>query len=72
MSSRSVTGGAERREASRELLRILRGLTDINLVGADVVEVAPACDHAEITAIAAATVIFDMITLMALHRGRGG
>jgi agmatinase len=50
---------------SRELLRVLRGLTGISLVGADVVEVAPAYDHAEVTAIAAATVIFDLITLLA-------
>ena len=50
---------------SRELLRILRGLTSINLVGGDVVEVAPAYDHAEITSIAAATVVFDLITLLA-------
>src|SRR5580704_3624266 len=50
---------------SRELLRVLRGLTDVNLVSADVVEVAPAYDHAEITAIAAATVIFDIIALLA-------
>jgi agmatinase len=51
---------------SRELLRVLRGLTGIRLVGADVVEVAPAYDHAEVTAIAAATVIFDLITLLAV------
>jgi agmatinase len=50
---------------SRELLRVLRGLTSLHLVGADVVEVAPAYDHAEVTALAAATVIFDMITLVA-------
>jgi agmatinase len=50
---------------SRELLRVLRGLTGLHLVGADVVEVAPAYDHAEITALAAATVVFDMITLLA-------
>jgi len=50
---------------SRELLRVLRGLTGLNLVGADVVEVAPAYDHAEVTALAAATVIFDMIALLA-------
>ena len=50
---------------SRELLRVLRGLTSLNLVSADVVEVAPAYDHAEITAIAAATVIFDIIALLA-------
>jgi agmatinase len=53
---------------SRELLRVLRGLTGLNLAGADVVEVAPAYDHAEITALAAATVVFDMITLLALAR----
>ena len=55
---------------SRELLRVLRGLTGLHLVGADVVEVAPAYDHAEVTALAAATVIFDMITLLA-RRGNG-
>jgi agmatinase len=55
---------------SRELLRVLRGLTGLHLVGADVVEVAPAYDHAEVTALAAATVIFDMITLLARARNR--
>jgi len=56
---------------NRELLRILRGLTGVNLVGADVVEVAPASAHAEVTALAAATVIFDLITLLARRRGSG-
>ena len=51
--------------SNRELLKVLRGLTKVNLVGADVVEVSPAYDHAEITSIAAATVLFDMITLLA-------
>ena len=41
----------------------------LHLVGADVVEVAPAYDHAEVTALAAATVIFDIITLIARVRG---
>jgi len=50
---------------SRELLSVLRGLTGLHLVGADVVEVAPAYDHAEITSIAAATVIYDLLTLLA-------
>jgi agmatinase len=50
---------------SRELLRVLRGLTALPLIGADVVEVAPAYDHGEVTAIAAATVAYDLITLMA-------
>jgi agmatinase len=56
--------------SNRELLRVLRGLTGINLIGGDVVEVAPAYDHAEITAIAAATVIFDLITLLSLRRAQ--
>jgi agmatinase len=55
---------------SRELLRVLRGLTGLHLVGADVVEVAPAYDHAEVTALAAATVIFDMIALLARRKPR--
>jgi agmatinase len=55
---------------SRELLRVLRGLTGLNLVGGDVVEVAPAYDHAEVTSLAAATVLFDMITLMAARPGK--
>src|SRR6185369_3482322 len=50
--------------SSRELLRILRGLTGLNLVSGDLVEVSPAYDHAEITALAAATVIFDVVTLL--------
>lgn len=49
---------------ARELLRMLRSLRGLNLVGADVVEVSPAYDHAEITAVAAATVVFDMLALM--------
>ncbi len=52
---------------SRELLEILRGLAGANLIGADVVEVAPAYDHAEITAIAAAHVAYDLVSLLALQ-----
>ena len=48
--------------SSRELLRVLRGLTNLNLVSGDLVEVSPAYDHAEITSLAAATVIFDVLT----------
>ncbi|MCP4470497.1 MAG: agmatinase, partial [Gammaproteobacteria bacterium] len=46
--------------SSRELLAILRGLQGMNLVAGDVVEVAPAYDHAEITSLAAATIAFEM------------
>jgi agmatinase len=50
---------------SRELLALVRGLQPANVVGADVVEVSPAYDHAEITAIAAAHVLYELVTLMA-------
>ncbi|MDN6152081.1 MAG: arginase family protein, partial [Yaniella sp.] len=50
---------------SRELLEILRGLRGLNLVGADVVEVLPGYDHAELTGIAAAHACYDLLTLMA-------
>ena len=50
---------------SRELLGLLRGLDGLALVGADVVEVSPAYDHAEITAIAAAHVAYDLVSLLA-------
>jgi len=59
-----VTSHRYQVETVRRVLRVLRGLTRVHLVGGDLVEVAPAYDHAEITSIAAATVIFDMITLM--------
>ena len=51
--------------SSRELLAILRGFADLDLVGADVVEVAPAYDHAEITGIAAAHVIYEVLSALA-------
>mgnify|MGYP000533571253 CR=1 FL=1 len=50
---------------TRELRTIVRGLKGINLVGADLVEVAPAYDTAaEITQIAAADVLFEVLSLM--------
>lgn len=51
---------------SRELMMILRGLVDLNLVGGDVVEVSPAYDHAELTTVAAANVVYELLGLMAL------
>jgi agmatinase len=50
---------------SRELLAILRGFSELDLVGADVVEVAPAYDHAEVTGIAASHVIYEIISALA-------
>ena len=55
---------------TRELQLILRGLDGVNLVGADVVEVSPAYDHAEITALAAANVVYELLGLFGLSAGR--
>jgi len=53
---------------SRELLAIVRGLDGTNVVGGDVVEVAPAYDHAEITALAAANLAYEYCSLFARAR----
>jgi agmatinase len=50
---------------TRELQLILRGLDGLNLIGADVVEVAPPYDHAELTTIAAANVVYELLGLLA-------
>jgi len=50
---------------SRELLNMLRAFSALNLVGADIVEVAPAYDHAEITGIAAAHAAYELVSAMA-------
>ena len=53
---------------SWEILQLVRGLVGLNLVGADVVEVAPAYDQAGITAILAANLAFELLSLLALQR----
>lgn len=53
--------------SSRELLRILGGLRNLNIVGADVVEVAPAYDsRGGDTAFTAAHLVYEIITSMVL------
>ncbi len=59
-----VAGGL----SSREALGILMGLDEIDFVGGDVVEVAPAYDHADVTAIAAATVAMNFMLLQSMSR----
>jgi len=50
---------------TRELIRVLRGIDSLNIVGADIVEVAPAYDGTgETTALAAAQVGFEVLTSM--------
>jgi len=54
-----VAGGL----SSNMALQILRGLKGLDIVGMDVVEVAPAYDQAEVTALAAATLGLEMLYL---------
>lgn len=56
-----VAGGL----SSNLALQILRGLKGLDIVGMDVVEVAPAYDQAEVTALAAATLGLEMLYLQA-------
>jgi agmatinase len=49
---------------SRELLAMIRALRAVNLGGADIVEVAPAYDHAQLTAIAASHISYEIISAM--------
>lgn len=51
--------------ASWQLLYLLRELKGMNVIGADIMEVAPAYDHAEITGIAAAHVGYEILSAWA-------
>jgi agmatinase len=55
--------------ASWQGLEFVRGLEPLRLIGMDLVEVAPAYDHAEITAIAAASIAYDWMAVVAKQRG---
>ena len=62
------TGGL----SAREVLAILRGLAGLDIVGGDVVEVAPQYDPSTNTAQIAAQALFEMLSLLALRRRQGG
>ena len=59
-----VAGGL----SSAQALAILKGLADVRFVGMDVVEVAPAYDSGEITALAAAHLAHEWLALFAARR----
>jgi agmatinase len=61
-----VCGGLSTHQA----LEIIRGLSGINLVGMDIVEVAPAYDVGEITALAGATLAAEFLCLYAANPNR--
>jgi agmatinase/guanidinopropionase len=51
---------------SYQLLQLVRGLHGLNLIGFDLVEVSPPFDHGDITAILAANIVFEYLSLLAL------
>ncbi|AOH53503.1 agmatinase [Peribacillus muralis] len=53
-----------------DALALVRGLTGIDFVGFDLVEVLPAYDHGQVTAAAAANIVYEFITLIALAKKR--
>lgn len=56
-----VSGGL----TSDKAFKLLRGLAPLNIVGMDLVEVSPPYDHAEMTALAAATIALEMLYIQA-------
>ena len=61
-----VVGGL----TSDRALKIIRGLQGTNLIGMDLVEVAPSYDHAEITSLAGATLGLEMLYVLASNRSQ--
>jgi agmatinase len=55
---------------SHQILQLVRGLSGLNIVGADIVEVSPPFDHGHITAILAANLVFEILSVMALSQMR--
>lgn len=53
---------------SSQGLEFIRGLKAINFVGFDIVEVAPPYDHAEITSLLAANIVFEFLSILALQK----
>src|SRR5215212_4930016 len=58
--------------SSREAQEFVRGLAGLDLAGCDVVEVYPAYDPAQITALLAANVAHELLSLIALRKKNGG
>lgn len=57
---------------SREMIQMLRGISDLNIIGADVVEVSPSYDWAQLTALAASTLIYELISMFGTKVGNSG
>jgi len=53
-----------------QAMQIIRGFAGLRLVGADLVEVSPACDTNDVTAIVAAQLLFEIESVFALNQVR--
>ncbi|MBT8372339.1 MAG: arginase family protein [Deltaproteobacteria bacterium] len=53
---------------SGEAIDLIRGLKGLNFVGFDMVEVIPAYDTADITALVAANLIYEFLSLISLNK----
>jgi arginase family enzyme len=47
------------------MLELVRGLVGLNLIGFDVVEVSPPYDNAELTALLAANLMYELTSVVA-------
>jgi arginase family enzyme len=55
---------------SREIVELVRGLRGLPLAGFDIVEVAPAYDSGEITALLAANLVYELLLVLPAPRPR--
>jgi agmatinase len=55
-----------------QAIQLIRALGPLDYRGLDVVEVAPAYDHADITSHAAAVIAFELLGQVAASRSQGG
>ncbi|WP_394239683.1 agmatinase [Vibrio astriarenae] len=56
---------------SDKVMKIIRKLVGLNIVGMDVVEVSPAYDQSDITALAGATIALELLYVWAASRSNG-
>ena len=61
-----VVGGM----STDKVLKILRGVKDLNIVGFDLVEVAPPYDHADVTSLAGASIVLEYLYILG-HQKQG-
>lgn len=53
---------------SLEGIEMIRRLKGLNFVGMDIVEVAPPYDHAEVTSLLAANLVFEFLSILAINK----